>query len=186
MALNLNLRRYMARLSRASTTARGRVRRVIKDDEGATMVETAISTTMVLCLLFGVFDFSLAFYTYHYVSDAAREATRYAIVRGNTSCSQTPNLSNCDAGVDQIEAYVKGLTYPGINPSYMGVTTTWNTGTMQSSGHTTWSNCGTTNSCKAPGNQVQVTVTYDFPLSVPFWKQTGLRVSSTSAMVISQ
>ena len=185
MAFRLNGRRRILGF-KALAGARGGIRRGLKRDEGETLVEMAISTAIVMMLLFGVFDFSAYFYTYHFVSDAAREATRYAIVRGNMCGTQTPNQTNCDATGDQIQAYVQGLGYPGIDPSRMTVTSTWNTGTLQTDGHETWANCGTSNSCKSPGNQVQVTVVYTFPLAVPFLSLQSMNVQSTSSMVISQ
>ena len=189
-ALMWNRQRSIARIYGASIAARGRAAQSLKRNEGATLVETAVSTAIVMMLLFGVFDMSLAFYTYHYVSDAAREATRYAIVRGNMCSTQTPNQTNCNATEPQIAAFVAGLNYPGIDPSNLEVTTTWNTGTLQTSGHTTWSTCGTSDSCKSPGNQVQVTVVYKFPLAIPFVNFVAdlqtLHIGSTSSMVISQ
>lgn len=178
--------RKLTRGCGARVAAGGRFCRPLRGDDGEGLVEMAISIAVVLMLLFGVFDFSLAFYTYHYVSDAAREATRYAIVRGNRSCIQTPNLSNCDASGPAITSYLQSLDYPGIDTSQLGVTTTWNTAVKQSSGAMTWNGCGTADACKAPGNQVQVTVTYPFPLSIPFWQQTTVQLTSTSEMVISQ
>lgn len=173
----------------ASIAARIRRRRGMMGDEGATLVETAISISIILMLIFGVFDMSLCFYTYHYVSDAAREGSRWAMVRGSLSCTQTPNLSDCGASTDQVAAFVKGLSYPGIDSAdYMKVNTTWLcAGTLTGATGQSWStgNCGTTGQ-NAPGNQVQVQVTYNFPLSVPFAILRTLRVTSTSSMVISQ
>lgn len=172
----------------APTAAQARSVHGAKRDEGETLVETAISISIVLMLIFGVFDFSLAFYTYHFVSDAAREGSRWAMVRGSKSCTQTPNLTDCDATQAEIAAYIQGLGYPGIDSANnMTVNTNWLTaGTLSGSTGETWTSCGTTDSCKVPGNQVQVQVIYNFPLSVPFLWQTGLQVKSTSSMVISQ
>jgi Flp pilus assembly protein TadG len=158
-----------------------------RDDRGASLVETAIAAFVVILLLFGVFDMSLAFYAYHYVSDAAREGSRWAIVRGSRSCIQTPNLSDCNATGSEITAYVKGLNYPGIDSSKMDVTAAWLCqGTVNGSTGDSWAACDEGTTQNAPGNQVQVSVTYHFPLNIPFWSQTTLNVGSTSAMVISQ
>lgn len=186
MTLGWNRRRRISGIFGALARARGGIRRGLKRNEGETLVEMAISTAIVMMLLFGVFDFSLYFYTYHFVSDAAREATRYAIVRGNMCKTQTPNQTNCPATQDEIASYVQGLGYPGIDPSRLSLSATWNTGSMQSNGHETWTNCGTSDTCKSPGNQVQVTVVYTFPLSVPFLNLQSMNVKSTSSMVISQ
>lgn len=169
-----------------------RGRRGWKDEQGATMVETAIATAVVIMLLFGVFDFSLAFYTYHYVSDAAREGTRWAIVRGSRSCAQTPNLSDCGATADEIKSYVKGLGYPGIDSAnYMDVAVSTGEATDSTAADgtstTIWSaNTANDMTYNAPGDVVTVTVVYHFPLSLPFWKQETINVGSQSSMVISQ
>ncbi len=40
--------------------------------------------------------------------------------------------------------------------------------------------------CNSPGDQVTVTVTYQFPVVIPFVPRRTLSMSSTAAMVISQ
>jgi Flp pilus assembly protein TadG len=144
----------------------------------------ALSSIILLTMLFGILEMSLALYSYHYISEAAREGSRYAIVRGSTSCQNTPNLTNCGATAAQIQTYVMTLGFPGINSTqYMTVTTTWlNASATQP---TTWSTC-TSGTCNAPGNAVKVTVYYAFPLKIPFLPATTLNMSSTSQMVISQ
>ena len=147
------------------------------------MVETAISCTVLFAILFGIFQMSLAIYVYYFTSDAAREATRYAIVRGSTSCTNTPNLPNCNATATTIQNYVQGLGFPAITPSNVGVSTSW----YSASGTTptTWSACST-GICNAPGNLVKVTVTYPMTLQIPFTQNLSLNLSTTSQMVISQ
>ncbi len=97
-----------------------------------------ISSAILFAMFFGVFELSFASYTYHYVAAAAREGARFAIVRGSTSCTNTPNLSNCNASDTVIGNFVKGLPYPGINAAAnMTVTTTWLTATTDGSTGTT-------------------------------------------------
>ena len=166
---------------------------VFRSDEGASLIEMALATAILSALLFGVFEFSLASYTYHYISDAAREGARWAIVRGDQCSSDMPwalSSFDCNATTDEIASYVEDLGYPGINSTYMTVSTTWLAATQSAVGSststTTWSACGTADSCKVPGNEVQVTVSYNFPLSIPFWTSKTIPISSTSTMVISQ
>src|SRR6185312_4836624 len=71
----------------------------LRDQRGGSLVESAISISIFLMVFFAVFDFSIAFYTYHYVSDAAREGTRYAIVRGS-QCSSNSKTAPCPATAD--------------------------------------------------------------------------------------
>ncbi|GGA61218.1 hypothetical protein GCM10011507_10890 [Edaphobacter acidisoli] len=145
-------------------------------EQGNTLVEMAVSALLLLCFIFGVMEICLALYTYHNISEAAREATRFAIVRGN-SC--TSWASACPASTGDIQNYVKGLGYPGIDPSKMTITPTW---TSYTSGYT----CPAAPSpCNSTGNLVTVKVQYNFPLSLPFVSLTTIPMSSTSAMIIS-
>lgn len=149
----------------------------LRNDSGATLVEFAISFSVVLMMLFGIIQCCLMVYTLDYVSDAARQATRYAIVRGS-NCTGMPDCGINSAG---IQTYLQGVPYPGINMNSLTATTTWLS--ASSTQPTTWTACGT--QCNSPGNAVQVHVTYGFPLDIPFWKNTTINLSSTSQMVIS-
>jgi Flp pilus assembly protein TadG len=144
-----------------------------RNERGSYVLEMAFSLTILLALVFGVFEISEALYTYHILSDAAREGTRYAIVRGSACSVITP----CPATAANIQSYLQGLGLPGINPNLMTVTTTW---PSRGSACTP-----STNPCNNPGNLVQVTVTYRFPLSIPFVTASTVTMSSTSEMVIS-
>jgi Flp pilus assembly protein TadG len=159
-----------------------RLLRGVRSEHGATTVETALASTILFAFIFGIFELPLPLYTYDYVAEAAREGARYAMVRGSTSCTNTPNLTNCNATKAQIQTFVQGLGFPALTSSNLKVTTTWLTATA--SQPTTWSSCST--GCKKPGNLVKVVVTYPFPLSIPFWKSETLNISSTSQMVVAQ
>ena len=65
----------------------------LRGEEGASIVETAFASTIFFAMLMGTFQMLLASYTFHFVSDAAREATRYAMVRGSTSCTASTSAS---------------------------------------------------------------------------------------------
>jgi Flp pilus assembly protein TadG len=151
-------------------------------EHGASLVELAVSSSIIFSMILGMFQISLALYAYHFTADAAREASRWAIVRGNKCSTYTSGLDHCGASQTDIQSYVQGLGYPYANS--MTVTVTWLTATAPPAA--TWTACGTTNSCKSPGNQVKVTVSYNVPIYIPFWRGTGIRVGSDSAMVIAQ
>ena len=53
-------------------------------EEGGSLVEMALSCLILIPVVFGIIQLSIALYCYHYAADAAREATRWAIVRGST------------------------------------------------------------------------------------------------------
>jgi Flp pilus assembly protein TadG len=146
----------------------------LRNEDGQSVLETALSAIAVLTLFLGVMEMCLALYAYHFVSEAAREGTRYAMVRGS-SCSGFP--SACPALASDVQDYIKGLGFPGIDASAMTVTTTW---------PTTGSSCTPSSlPCNNPGNLVQVTVQYQF--SIPFVPSSNtLTMTSTSEMAISQ
>lgn len=183
----LNWPRFLegTEVARAVERFRGRA----LSEAGGAVLEMAISSSVLFAMFFGVFQFSFASYTYHYVSDAAREGARYAIVRGSTSCVNTPNLSNCNASSATIGNYVKNLGYPGIDSTAnMTVTTTWLTATTDTSTGTTlttWAACGTA-PCNLPGSMANVVVAYAFPLRIPFVPARTINVTSTSQMVVQQ
>ena len=153
----------------------------ILDAEGAAIIEFALSSAILFALLIGTVTMCLAFFTYHSVADAAREATRWAMVRGSTSCTNTPGLTDCNATAAEIQTYVSSLGYLNVTASDTTVSWLAASGTQP----TTWTTCAS-GTCNVPGNQVSVTVTYPFPLNIPFVSSQTLNISSTSAMVISQ
>lgn len=150
--------------------------RLIDHDLGSVTLETAVSFVLHFALLFGVMEASLGIYAFHFTAQAAREGTRYASVRG-FSCAGFS--SACPAQSSDIQTYIKGITYPGIDPAAMTVTTTW-------SAFPSGTACSPSASCNNPGDLVTVVVKYQFPFSVPLLPANIWTVTSTSAMVISQ
>jgi Flp pilus assembly protein TadG len=158
----------------------------LHDEEGQSIVETAMSLTILITFMFAVFEVGLALYSYHFVSEAAREGTRYAIVRGftagSTNCT-APGPPTCRAqggsNTGDIATYVKYLGFPGINPNNMTVNSTW-------SAYPTGTSCTPSASCNNPGNLVTITVQYSFPVVVPFVPNHTYTMTSQSAMIIAQ
>jgi Flp pilus assembly protein TadG len=144
-------------------------------DEGAALVEMAVSISVFLSVLVGVFFVILALYSYHFVADAAREASRYASVRGSQCSTNTPSLPDCPISTSApLQSWVRGLKYPyaaslNVTVSYLKPTVSGSPAT------TTWSACP---ACNAPGNMVKVSVTYGYPLSIPFWKSTTVNMAT--------
>lgn len=147
-------------------------------ERGQAILETTICMILLLTLIFGIIEGAWAVYSYHFISEAAREGARYAIVRGSACTTFT---SACPATAAQIQSYVTGLGYPGINtaPSAMTVTASW---------------CGPSGSVppacstgtNAPGEIVRVAIVYKFPLQIPFVPANTITMNATSQMVISQ
>ena len=150
-------------------------------------MEYAFILMIFMTMLLGIMEFGRALYAYHFVSNAAREATRWAAVNGAT-CGPPPGGDNsCIAGYGMntgpatqtdIQNYVTNHTPLGIDPSpaKLIATATW---PVQVSGPTI---CTTTQN--AAGCTVQVQVSYSFNFIFPFVHTSPLTLSSTSEMVI--
>ncbi len=160
-------------------------RRSILRDDGATLVEMAISCAVLMTMFFAIFEFSLALYSMHYVAAAARDASRYAMVNGS-ACTAMPDCGFTDTGTT-LQAYVNNnLVYPAIDQTRLTVTSSWFYPVPAGTQNPTWTACAVGSTCNDPGDMVQVTVTYPFVLSIPFWRVTTINIKSTSRMVISQ
>ena len=172
--------------SRASIRARARRR------AGSTLVETAIILTVFLTLLFGIMEFGRALYTYHFVSNAAREATRFAAVHGET-CNTDADGGSCTptggpagpSNTTPITNFVSNITPPGIIPSAVTTTPTWPSEPRSPT-------ICTTNVAGVggpfpnyPGCTVQVQVSYAFNFLAPFVSAASITLSSSSQMVIA-
>jgi Flp pilus assembly protein TadG len=180
-------------------TARGQR---LSGEKGSTLVEFAFVFMLLMAMLLGIVDFGRALYAYHFISGAARQAARWAIVNGNSctddgsctapiSCSSsscTPCTSGCAvATTADVQNYVKMLAQ-GASIDSSGTdcggsaclvtTPTWNP--AGSGGPTV---CSTTP--KAPGCTVEVHVSYKFNFLAPFVHSSVVTMSSTSEMVIA-
>jgi Flp pilus assembly protein TadG len=131
------------------------------------MVELALVATVFLMLIFGIMDFGRALYTYHAVANAAREGSRWAIVRGNT-CP----IAGCPAHSADVQTYVRGRNGTLMDPTQLAVTATYGGNTGCAAGN------------EDRGCLVTVTVTYPFHFAeLPF---ADLTMTSTSKMYITQ
>ena len=147
----------------------------VRDEQGSSIVEFAMGSILLLTILIGIMAMCFAYYSYNVVSEAARETARYAIVRGS-ACN---SFADCKVTSAQLQTYAQNLGFPGIYPSNLTAATTW---AVYPAGGT----CQPSASCNNPGNQVTVTVTYYFPLNLPFLSRHTLKMVNTAAMVISQ
>jgi len=85
-------------------------------ERGSAMIEAALVFSMLLTIMMGLVALGRDLLAYHFVSYAAREATRYAEVHGSDSRSP--------ATPESIEAFVKRLAM-GVDPSSIHVITEW-------------------------------------------------------------
>ena len=144
----------------------------LRDDRGQSLVEFSMVASVLFLTIAGLLKVCLAVYTYHYVSEVSHETSRYAAVRGSNASS--PVSTN-----DTVQTHVRSVAYPGINSSLLTTSTTWDT--YPASG-----NCPASGACNQPGNLVTVTVSYAFPLTLPYSSSKTLTMSSTAAMIIAK
>jgi Flp pilus assembly protein TadG len=168
--------------------------RLVREESGVELVEFAMTGLVLTIVLFAVFEFAFALFAYHFVSYAAQEGTRFAMVRGNTwseniasdcSTSAPPNFTmpySCTASATDIQNYVQSLANGGISPSGVTINTTSSYVWPGQTPDGTTTGCTTANS---QGCLVKVTVSYSFKF-LPFMKLSALPITATSETVILQ
>jgi Flp pilus assembly protein TadG len=97
--------------------------RQLKGDCGSGLVEYAIVFLLFMTMILGVIDFGRALYTYHFLSNVTRDATRWAAVNGSTCVSD--NSCNAVAGPTDVQNFVTNHTPPGIDTSKITTTASW-------------------------------------------------------------
>ena len=130
------------------------------------MIELAVTLPVLLAVIFCFMELSLVFYTYNMISEAAREGTRYAMTRGATC--PTSASPTCEVTAAQVNTYVSGLGWPNVGAGTMTPATSYPDGD------------------EALGHRVRVTVTYVFPIKMPFVPKNSISMSTTSEMKIIQ
>ena len=160
-----------------------KTRSLLRDQAGSTLVEFALSGGLIFSIILSIMDGSRAFYADHFVANIAREASRYAMVRGSTwsgtSCTSM-STANCMATAANVTSFVQGNMPAGLSSSNVMVTTTW-PGVNPNGVSCQWS--AATNS---PGCLVNVKVQYSFRFITPFLSSSAFLLNSTSKVVISQ
>ncbi len=159
-----------------------KIRHVLGEERGQSLVEFTLSASILLMSIFGILECARALYIYHFVSYAAQQATRYAIVRGahwTASCSTT-SIADCNATGTDIQKYVQGIAPPGVTSSSITVTATWPAATVAGAS----SNCSSTAS--TDGCLIKVTVQYPFSFIGPFLPKTAMSFSATSVETVQE
>jgi Flp pilus assembly protein TadG len=125
----------------ASVSAQhGRNRCLRRGQSGQSLAEFALMLPILMMICLGVLDLGRCFFTYISLTNAAREAARYAALNGSASCTQVYKEfggTACNTGTQTVSGCVNG--------------------TLSASG----SGSGT-------GNPYTVTVSCDFQLLTPF------------------
>jgi Flp pilus assembly protein TadG len=145
---------------------RNTLRKRLAEDDGQSMVEFAVTLPVLFTLIFCFMEMCLAFYTHNMISELAREGTRYAMVRGS-SCL-TSASSSCQATASQVNTFVSAVGFPNLGGGTITPVTTYPDGNA------------------AIGSRVQISITYVFPITMPFVPTNSISMSSTSVATIIQ
>ena len=179
-------------------------------ETGTGLLEYAFIFIVFMSLILGISAFGHALFVYHQVNNAAKEATRYAAVRGAT-CSSDADGGSCQASNsassisgptthDDIEAFVHNITPQSIDTSKLVVPSTGDyfcgvNGTTCTPAITNApAACNTAGTANQQGCTVKVTVAYPYNFIFPLLPtatsttapctQPGFCISCTSQMVI--
>ncbi|MFZ0311353.1 MAG: TadE family protein [Candidatus Korobacteraceae bacterium] len=138
-------------------------------EAGTALVEFALSTVLVLTLIFAVIDFGRAVFAYVWVAHTARVGARYAMVTGS-DCVY-PNGSSCQINNTQLTSYLQ-TSAQGID---------WSDVTVQAG-------CISANAPSqlpcATGVEAVVQVQYQFGFICPFLPHGTWVMTSTSARTV--
>jgi Flp pilus assembly protein TadG len=140
---------------------------MVRGEEGQSLVEFAISSTVLLTFIFSMAEATLAYYSYDMISESAREGTRYAMVRGS-SCT-TSGGSSCEATAAQVNSYVTSLGWPNLAGGTMTVNTTYPDGNEN-----------------PQTSRVLVSIQYVFPITLPFVPSRSISMNASSEGYIIQ
>jgi len=171
--------------------------RLAREEGANTLLEFAMTAMILMALTVGVIGFAMAMYTYHFVSSAAQQGARFAMVRGytwseytteNCSTSAPPSFTmpyNCTASATDIQNYVQSLATGGISPSSVTIDGI-------SSNSYIWPGDtpdGTTTPCATNANSqgclVKVTVKYNFKF-FPSQHLSAFAITATSVGAIQE
>src|ERR1700721_1331426 len=138
--------------------------RHLRGDCGSAIVEYAIVFLLFMTMIMGTIDFGRALYTYHYLSNVTRDASRWAAVNGSAcggdrSCNGAGYMNNGPVSQSDVQTFITNHTPPGIDTSRLTTTVTWPVSTDSPA------SCGTT--ANAPGCTVKVQLRYAFNFISP-------------------
>jgi Flp pilus assembly protein TadG len=144
---------------------------VSRGERGAEIVEVAFTIPILVGLVFGLMMVCLALYSRAYISELAREGTRYAALHG-ANCVSSYTGASCTATPAQVGTYITSIGLPNLGGGAVSVDTV--SGDMFPDGD------------QISPHRVRVKVTYVFPYKIPFVTSSNLTMSSTSVMAIVQ
>lgn len=134
--------------------------RTVDSNSGQTMTEFCGVATVLFLLMFGLMDLGSAVYSYNTVSNATREAVRYAIVHSPTSANPASTSEIRQVAINY--AVGLGLTDGDISVSWP------------------------TDPYDTKKSDAEVQITYPYEIKIPFLSTVSVNLTSTSRMMVSQ
>ena len=129
----------------------------LQDTEGSTLIEFALTASMFFFLVLGFMTLCYIYFEYNTAACVARDAARWAAVRGSECTATGVVKSGCGADSTAIQTFVQG-DLPGSNTMTVAASdVNWCTVTTGGSGGTMTCSAATP---ADPGNFVRVTVHY--------------------------
>ncbi len=142
---------------------------------GAAAVEMAAVSPVLILFIFGLIVTGLGVFRYNQTAYLAREAARYASVRGDDYFRETKKPAATQDSVIQNVVLPRATS---LNPSLLTTTVTWDGGTNKSA------RLVSTTSGAVTTNYVTVTVSYRWQPEIPLIPPMTL--TSTSRVPVSQ
>ena len=130
-----------------------------RGNRGQAAFESAIAMTAFLLMMFGLLDFARAYWAWQALGNAAREAARFAIVRGSESGLTKKQTE------DQLDAYVSAQFGNALPPGWKSKVS-WPKGSND------------------PGQPVKVELDADFNAITPLLGMKKLKLEAASEMII--
>jgi Flp pilus assembly protein TadG len=129
-------------------------------NRGQATAEFAMAASVFLLVMFAIVKMGMIILAYTSISNAAREAVRYAISAGPNSPSPATDAQVQQVAIDAV---------PSLALSSDNITVSWPTDPALST-----------------RVDAKVTVAYNYPLSIPFMAKVTVPLSSTARMLAAQ
>lgn len=141
------------------------MKRLHKEERGATLFETSLILLVFLTVLFGVIEVGRLTLTYVTLSNAVREGVRYAIVHGSDRTGSGADGPSGPSDSSQVTTVVQTLTTAaGLSNANLTVTVTYPTG-------------------NSPASPVTVTAAYSYIPMVSFLPLTANLGSESEGII---
>lgn len=143
--------------------------RGMRADSGQALVESSVTLTVTLALIFTFMTVCLLVYSYALICESAREGSRYACTHG-ANCVDA-NGASCTLTAAQVQTYtVSSTSMPNL------------------AGGTMTANVTYASTDEAAGTLVTVNVKYNFPVTIPLVSSSlnNIPLTTTSQMTILQ